>query len=207
MCFVRRPKVAIWFFSKNQENSYFSNPFFFEAKITTRNLGAWIMAANLTFLSGGNDDCDDRLTSIDKWWQWWQWWWWRWRWRWWWWWRQKSDLPPLRWESLLLRADDWSSFYSSSALPYHYTEDDNGDSESYILLCWLHSEFDWMMRYLDKVVAALNPVWMVIMMKMRTNIASLQFKALLFAWLNVFGFLLKLNPWYYFQNCKISEYD
>ena len=67
MCFVRRPKVAIWFFSKNQENSYFSNPFFFEAKITTRNLGAWIVAANLTFLSGGNDDCDDSLlTSIDK---------------------------------------------------------------------------------------------------------------------------------------------
>ena len=130
------------------------------------------------------------------------------RWWWWWWWRQKSDLPPLRWESLLLRADDWSSFYSSSALPYHYTEDDNGDSESYILLCWLHSEFDWMMRYLDKVVAALNPVWMVIMMKMRTNIASLQFKALLFAWLNVFFcFLLKLDPWYYFQNYQISEYD
>ena len=60
--------MAIWFFSKNQENSYFSNPFFFEAKMTTRNLGALIlMAANLTFLSDGNDDCDDSLTSIDKW--------------------------------------------------------------------------------------------------------------------------------------------
>ena len=54
-------------FQKSGKFIFFKSLFFFEAKITTRNLGAWIMAANLTFLSGGNDDCDDRLTSIDKW--------------------------------------------------------------------------------------------------------------------------------------------